>query len=81
MAPDLGNLYSQPDSCRCSPCSEAEVDSGRIYIDYTRKLFLHLTRHVSAGATAAMAGNDPFQQKTSPQNRKMFITQPKHMIF
>ena len=32
-------------------------------------------------STAVMAGNDTFQQKNITQNRKTFITLPKHMIF
>ena len=32
-------------------------------------------------STAVMAGNNTFQQKSITQDRKAFITQPKHMIF
>ena len=31
--------------------------------------------------TVVFTGNDPFLRKNIAQNRKRFITQPKHMIF
>ena len=31
--------------------------------------------------TVVMAGNGTFQQKSIRQYRKIFITQPKHMLF
>ena len=48
------------------------------------QFFYQVLNAVSDGAfkenaTAVMAGNNTFQQKSITQNRKTFITQPKHM--
>ena len=44
------------------------------------QLILNNLTSFSDLTTAVIAGNDPFKLKTSPQNRKTFITQSKHDI-
>ena len=48
-------------------------------------VLLPMSKYIKTGSlldcTAASAGKDPFCQQNITQNRKLFITQSKHIIF